>query len=307
GLPPSKISYVLFAIALSSYIGNGPKQIFGKSAMLSGAFVDIIEKNGGEVRLGCGVKQILTEGGKVKGVITEKGEKIYSDYIISNVNPISTAVNLIGKDKVPQSFLERIRASEISTSLVSAYMGLDASCKELGVDDFEIWYYETYDHDRVYESRKKLNDTDLLLLTAYNKGDPNFSPPGTSVIVLSALSDPEPWYSTPPSKYVETKNKYAEMLIKKAEKHLPDLREHIEVVEVATPITLMRYSGNPGGTYLGFTYSVKDGPLSRLSNEGPVKGLYFAGAWTQPGGGYEPCITSGRWAAEKVIKELKNK
>jgi prolycopene isomerase len=307
GLPPSKISYVLFAIALSSYIGNGPKQIFGKSAMLSGAFVDVIEKNGGDVRLGCGVKQILTEGGKVKGVITEKGEKIYSDYIISNVNPISAAVNLIGKDKVPESFLERIRSSEISTSLVTAYMGMDASCKELGVDDFEIWYYNTYNHDQVYESRKKLNDTDLLLLTAYNKGDPNFSPPGTSVIVLSVLSDPEPWYSTPPSKYVETKNKYAEMLIEKAEKHIPRLRDHIEVIEVATPITLMRYSGNPGGTYLGFTYSVKDGPLSRLSNEGPIKGLYFAGAWTQPGGGYEPCITSGRWAAEKVIKEIKNK
>ncbi len=305
GLPPSQISYLIFAIAFASYIRNGPKQIFGKSAMLARAFVDIIEENGGEVRLGCGAKKILTEGDKVKGVLTDNDEKINTNYIISNVNPITTALNLIGADKVPETFFEKIRSSEVAMSLVSAYMGLDVSCEELGIDDFEIWYYDTYDHDRVYESMKKLGDPELVLLTAYNKGDPHFSPPGTSVIVLTAGSAAEPWYNIPPSKYVETKNKFADMLINKVEKYVPGLREHTEVVEVATPITYMRYSGNPGGTYLGFAYTPKDGPLSRMGNEGPLKGLYFAGAWTQPGGGYDPCMISGRWAAEKVIKEIK--
>lgn len=307
GLPPSRISYIIFAIALASYIRDGPKQIFGKSAMLARAFVDVIEENGGEVRLSCGAKKILTEGDKVKGVLTDRDEKIYTDYIISNVNPITTALNLIGEDKVPKTFFERIRSSEVAMSLVSAYMGLDVSCEKLGINDFEIWYYNTYDHDRVYDSIKKLGDPELVLLTAYNVGDPHFSPPGTSVIVLTAGSAPEPWYNIPPSKYVDTKNKFADMLINKVEKHAPGLREHIEVVEVATPITYMRYSGNPGGTYLGFAYTPKDGPLSRMGGEGPFKGLYFAGAWTQPGGGYEPSMISGRWAADKVINEIKKK
>jgi len=301
GLPPSQLSYLVMATGLVSYITRGPKQIIGKSTTLANAFVEVIEENGGEIRLNCGAKKILSDDEKVKGVVTDSDEEIGTDCIVSNVNPIAVVLNLIGRDKVPQPFLKTIRSSEVSASAVGVYMGLDVTCKELGVNDFEIFYYDQYDFDRIYESRKKFAEPEGFVLAAYNQADPNFSPPGTSVIVLVSLSDAELWYKVPPARYVETKNRFADMIINKAEKYVPGLREHAEVVEVATPITFMRFTGNPGGSYLGFTYSTKDNPLTRMPQEGPFKGLYFTGAWTQPGGGYETTILSGAMVAQKIL------
>jgi phytoene dehydrogenase-like protein len=33
-----------------------------------------------------------------------------------------------------------------------------------------------------------------------------------------------------------------------------------------------------------------------LSHQGPLEGLYLTGAWTQPGGGFQPVIMSGQMA-----------
>ncbi|MFB0564018.1 MAG: phytoene desaturase family protein, partial [Candidatus Lokiarchaeia archaeon] len=114
-------------------------------------------------------------------------------------------------------------------------------------------------------------------------------------------------YKIPPSEYVATKNKIAEKLLTRADKVIPGLREHIEVIEVSTPLTNMRYTGNPGGSILGTPYSPDNVFMDRLPQEGPLKGLYFAGAWTRIGGGFQTCIMSGILAANNVMAEITKK
>ncbi|MEX2725542.1 MAG: FAD-dependent oxidoreductase, partial [Candidatus Freyarchaeota archaeon] len=74
-----------------------------------------------------------------------------------------------------------------------------------------------------------------------------------------------------------------------------------------TPLTNMRYTGNPGGSILGTPYSPNNIFGSRLPQQGPLKGLYFAGAWTQIGGGFQTCIMSGMLAAQTVMAQLVKK
>ena len=38
--------------------------------------------------------------------------------------------------------------------------------------------------------------------------------------------------------------------------------------------------------------------------KGPVEGLYFAGAWVNIGGGFEPCMASGALAARSVLNDM---
>jgi hypothetical protein len=45
--------------------------------------------------------------------------------------------------------------------------------------------------------------------------------------------------------------------------------------------------------------------MLRLSNRGPLGGLYFANAWVRLGGGYETCITSGFLACAAVMKDAR--
>ena len=43
--------------------------------------------------------------------------------------------------------------------------------------------------------------------------------------------------------------------------------------------------------------------MTRLPNTTPFEGLYFASAWTNPGGGYQPCLQSGLTAAQGVMSQ----
>ena len=83
----------------------------------------------------------------------------------------------------------------------------------------------------------------------------------------------------------------------------PNLREHIETVEAATPLTYYHYSKSLNGAIYGYKQDLLDSPMLRLNSKGPIPGLYFAGAWVNLGGGYSTSITSGRMAASMYLEE----
>jgi prolycopene isomerase len=253
------------------------------------------------------VKKILTEGGRVTGVLTEKGEKIEASYVISNVNPITTCAQMIGVDKCPSSFFQALQTKEIAIGSCCVYMGIDVPHEELGIDDFEIFINSSYDFESFWDRLKTSIEPADFGLACYNVAYPDASPPGTSIVVLTTTSYAEPWYNVSPAEYVETKNRVADTMLERTEKIFPGMREHIEVIEVSTPLTNIRYTGNPGGSIYGWPYSPKESIMYRLPQEGPLRGLFFAGAWTQIGGGFQPCIMSGIMAAQRVISELTKK
>lgn len=264
GLPPSKLSYVIYATGFYTYLRYGGAQIRGTSQTLSNAFVDIIQELDSEVRFNCGVKKILTEGGRVTGVITDKEESIKSHHIISNVNPITTCAELIGVDKCPPSIFQTMQKKEIGLGTTCVYMGLDISHEELGIDEFETFNNSSYDLDAFLEKGSKSIEPEDVGLTIYNVAYRDASPPGTTIAVNTSLSYAEPWYKIPPSEYVNAKNRVADLMLTKAEKLAPGIREHIEVVEVSTPLTNIRYTGNPSGSIMGTTYAPNDSIMYRL-------------------------------------------
>ncbi len=79
--------------ALFSYLETLGGQMFGMvigqggASSLIEALVAVIEENGGEVRLGTRVDQILTDRGRACGVRTISGDEISAGTVISNVNP----------------------------------------------------------------------------------------------------------------------------------------------------------------------------------------------------------------------------
>ena len=72
----------------------------------------------------------------------------------------------------------------------------------------------------------------------------------------------------------------ADILIDKAEKTLlPGLRDAIEVKEIGTPLTNMRYTSNYRGAIYGFDQTLDNSGNNRLGHSTPVKNLYLSGAW----------------------------
>jgi phytoene dehydrogenase-like protein len=307
GLPPSKISFVYMASTLAAYVRRGAAFPKGRSQALSNAFLAQLEQLGGEARMNCSVERIMVANGQVTGVITEGGERISTDWIVSNADPITTSRELVGWESVPSSFFARLQSSEVAPSTVNVYLGLACPPEDLGLIDHEIFVNTDSDFERHAERMRVVAPPESIAVTCYNVVYPDISPPGTSMVVLTALAHGEPWSKVRPSEYVRTKNRIANAMIDMAEPVAPGLRRQAEVVEVSTPLTNMRYTGTSGGSIYGFSQPPRDNMVWRMPHRGPLDGLYFAGAWTRPGGGYEPTIMSGQMAGRAIISEIKKR
>jgi prolycopene isomerase len=60
-----------------------------------------------------------------------------------------------------------------------------------------------------------------------------------------------------------------------------------------------------GGSIYGFNQPPRDNLAWRMGHRGPLDGLYFVGAWTQPGGGFEPAVMSGQMAGGVIVHKVK--
>jgi phytoene dehydrogenase-like protein len=193
----------------------------------------------------------------------------------------------------------------VAVSNVNVYLGVVRPHEELGLTEYEIFVNADYDFDRHYERTRVVAPPEMMLVTCYNVVHPGISPPGTSIVVLTTLMYGKPWYDVPPAEYVETKSRIGDAMIQMAEKIAPGLREYAEVVEVSTPLTNMRYAGTLGGSIYGFSQPPRDNMVWRMGYRGPLAGLYFAGAWAQPGGGFEPAMMSGLRAGRAILYQVR--
>ena len=304
GLPPSKIPFHMMASCWDALLKQHPVHIRGRNQALSNAFIETLTECGGEVRFGCGARRIVLKDGAVRAVITDEDEEVATNVVVSNASIPSTLSDLVGTEQVPETYRRQVNSRQIGFSTVNIYAGLDCPPEAVGATVHENFIDFGSRIEETWQTAHTLAPPRGMLFTSYTASDPEFSPPGTSVIVMTAASYARPWYLVPPERYVEEKTTFAASMLDRAERYFPGLRAHLEVVEVATPLTNMRYTGNPGGTIYGFDQYLSDSGLLRLQNRAPIGGLYFASAWTLPGGGYQTCMTSGFLAGRMALKKL---
>lgn len=305
GLPPSRLAFIDMAAMLFAYIEFQPYHLKGGSQALSNALAACIYNNGGTIRYSCPVRRILVEDGRAVGVETAGGEAVPARQVISNASKVATYVELLPPDQVPEAVWRELRRTTLSPSAFTLYLGLDAPPAHFGIDASTHFLLGQTDPDAVYERMKKrdIDHRDGLMMTCYSAVDPAFSPTGTTQLSLITLKFGEAWLRVPPAHYAAEKYRVAEGLLKRAEQVFPGLRERTEEMEIATPITHMRYLGTPQGAIYGFEKDIKDSPVF-LPNRCHVEGLYLAGGWVGANG-FQPTLESGFKTGRAVLRRLK--
>lgn len=306
GIPTHSLAFVDYAALMYSYIEWKPFHIKGGSQALSNALVNTIIDNGGEIRFNCKAEEIVVEAGQVKGVRTSLGDYIPTNYVVSNVSSIITYTELIDTEKVPEEQFEILKGSTIGVSAITMFIGLDCRAEELGIKETTNFFYTSDNPDEQDRTIRIIgSENDPFLLTCYNVSDSEASPQGTTQIAIVSLAYAEPWLEVPPAEYAATKFKCAEQILTRIEKEYPNFRSHIEEIEVATPITHMRFLGTPGGAFYGFDQYPKDSNMF-IPPKSSIRGLYAAGAWAGSGG-FQPTLTSGGQAARAILRDMKKR
>ena len=313
GLPPSKLAALYYAMPAIGYFEEGGYYPRGRSQDISNAFVAFIEKKGGKVLLKTKVEKILVEGDTAHGVRTEDGKTHKGRVVVSNANAYDTFHSMLEGGELPSEFLTRLDGYSVSLSSFQVFLGLKKDLvREVGIPDSEIFVAPGYDDDAAYEAARKGDvENGGYGLTLYDNIFDGYSPKGKNTVNIISLQGYEPWekyaqdyYKGEKTAYKAEKERMARVLIEQVEKRfLPGLSNAIEVMEIGTPLTNVRYTGNYRGAAYGWDQTVDNSGGSRLPHKTPIKNLFLAGAWTRPGHGYTGVIWSGLECFGEIMQE----
>lgn len=308
GLPPTRMSGFYYGFATGDYLKNGSFYIKGGSQAMSNAFAAVIEENGGRLIYNTRVEKIQVRNNTVTGVVTDAGDLIDARAVVSNVGAPTTFERMLPEEVIPKRYLRRLRRLRAGLSSFIVWLGLNRDLRGK-IQGGDIYVYTGRGPEAEYRASVEGDvENTALAVSIYDNMIEGYSQPGNSTIMLAVLCGYEPWRpfeadyrKGEKNAYREMKKRWTDVLLRRAEEHvIPGLEGMLEICVAATPLTNQRYTGNPHGAIYGFEQSMDNSFMNRLENRTPVGGLYLAGAWTFPGGGY----TAVLWSGEKVYREL---
>ncbi len=312
GLPPSRVSAIMHMGVLTHY-ATGAYFPHGGSGALRDAFVDALAKEGAEMHRNARVERILTDGGRVTGVRVANGKTYTGDVVISNAQA-TTTYELLGEAHLGRRLKKKIAKTEHSYGSIVIFMGVDGDLDTSAIGSANVWSYGDVDIERMY-SDAALGDFSTggsFFLTVPTNKDPDghLAPEGKQTVELVTLCESKPfarWFGDKTMKrgdeYEAFKEEIADHYLALAEQHLPGLRDHIVLKEVATPATNLSFTLSPEGNIYGPAHTPAQTPPFRFGARGPVDGLFLCGASVMSAG-IVPCASSGRVAGKLALNHL---
>ncbi|MCF8381775.1 MAG: NAD(P)/FAD-dependent oxidoreductase [Bacteroidales bacterium] len=305
---PYSLSYYYYINAQGAYYNGRANFIKGGSQQLSDALVSVIEENGGTVKLNSLVTKINLINDKPSGVNYQNGKGLkkleFSDEAPEII--INAAIPNLANDLLPnhlaKGLIEKIKGKNIGASLLTVYFGFNKALKDIGNPNYSTFIY----HESVKSQKDilKNNHSDFnsrsFTFVDYSHVDSELAPKGKSVGAVCCVDYPEDWESLSPKEYKEKKACVAEVITERCNKLIPGFRDAIEYVEVATSLTVKRYTLNPKGAVYGFAQN-PDKSTDYLS--ALPENIHIASAWGKFGGGFSGAIISGYMTAFDILRK----
>jgi len=312
GLPPSRLSAFYYANATGGYLRHGSFYIKDRSQNLSNALAGAIEQAGGRILYHATAEKILVKDGVVSATVLAEGKTLPARAVVSNASALTTFNHLVPKEAVSQDYIKRLNGYRPSISSFIVWLGLNRTLRGK-VEGCGIHVTSGQGPEADYLACMRGDvDKGPFSVSVYDNIYEGYSAPGTATVMLLFLCGYEPWrrFEADYRKglkdaYESEKSRWADILIRRAEKEvIAGLTAMIEVKEAATPLTNWRFTKNPEGAIYGFEQSLDNAFMNRIANRTPIKGLYLASAWGNPGGGFGGVLRAGEQAFEKILEDL---
>lgn len=291
GLSPAKASFPVHCAVMAHYSSGGFYPMGGGGAIVK-AMTNAIKKNGSEIRTSQGVKRILLEGNKRKravGVELENGEKIYAKNIISNADPSTTYLNLIGKNNLSPKLLKKLAKTKYSCTSLMLFLTVDMDVRKAGLDSGNIWMMPDKDTDDLFEEMMKTDialgdDFPGIFISCTTLKDPTSFDGKHHVLEVVTFINRKSFEqfkgeeNQRSHEYVQFKERLTEKMINGLEKVLPGIKDKIVQQELGTPMTNEFYINSTGGNVYGTEKSFKQtGPFA-FKAESEIENLHLCGA-----------------------------
>lgn len=257
---------ISYGIVFSNFMSKGVYTFTSGTDHLINKMKEELLKNNVDIKLQAKVEKILIENGKTVGVQIN-GKAVKARAVMSNCNIRSTVLEMVGEEHFSPEFIKQTKDVRLNSSSCQVYMGLKA--------DAEIPYIG----ELVFTSSHPIYDPVKLLdikvtsrtFSVYYKNESR----NRIAIVSSTNCHYDDWKKLTKEEYEAEKKFMIEETLKGLEKFIPNIRDMLEVVEAATPVTVERYTHHPKGTSFGTKFEGLDVSMN-LHKE--IPGLFHAGS-----------------------------
>ncbi|MBT2379805.1 NAD(P)/FAD-dependent oxidoreductase [Streptomyces sp. ISL-111] len=299
----------LFNMAAAYHLNAGFPQ--GGSLGLSRSIEERYLGLGGHVTYRARTERILVENDRAIGVELRNGKRYFAEHVVSAADGHSTVHGLLGGrytgpriDKLYTDLLQR--PGTLFPAVVSAFVGLRG--------DFDPGEAHSTTHLLTDEDGRRLPGAlqNSLVVQARSRYSDGFAPPGRSVLHCTYFSDYAYWKELRTrnrKEYRQRKHEVADFVRTFLERRSPGITDRIDLVEVASPATTHRYTGNHNGSILAWkAFSDADDVSARLVGRDRMRlpgltGFSMAGQWVGMGGLIRAAST-GRFAVQYLCREI---
>ncbi|WP_420643866.1 phytoene desaturase family protein [Candidatus Leptofilum sp.] len=293
------------------------------------AMAKLARELGVTIHTNCGVQEIVVKNGRFQHLILENGEEAKGTAVVSNLDFTTTRQNLLKNFNAKAQrrrgligWLTQLvslkkpatTANKIKNSQFTIHNSLFApSCSGfillLGINK----QFPKLAHHNILFSPDYPAEFEAI----FQQGQPPADP--TIYIAITSKTDPEHapvggenWFvlvNAPPldGRYDWQTNQqaYRDLVLQKIAGFGFDVRDHIASEQILTPLDLAKGSGAWRGALYGASPNSRWAAFKRPHNRAKqIKGLYFAGGTTHPGGGVPMVTLSGKVAAELVLADI---
>ncbi len=315
GLPPERASGFLGLMLLEHYL-EGAFYPRGGSAALRDAMVNALKNRGVVLRNRTPVTRIGRSGSEFI-VSSRSGEHFSANVVVSNVDPMIAFRDLVDSELIPRSTRKKVARMRPSGGAMYAFIGTRMDLSSVGVTDANLIHYQYADVNRTFATVVQRRESDpfpYFFMTSPSLKDPNShqAPAGaTTLEIISGLGPDHvftPWSGMPSrhrgKEYEQLKNRVGMSLVRSAERYIPDLGNHLDFVEFATPLSNEYWVNSMNGASFGPEQTpAQFGPGRFFDCKTGIKGLFVVGAGAISAG-VQSCIASGVWAANQIADEF---
>ena len=256
----------------------------------------LLKEKGVKIHLNSNVEEIITENKKAKGIISN-GEKITSDYIVSNMDVFFTYEKLLKNIKMPK----RVGKSERSSSALIFYWGIKKSFNQLDLHNILF----SNDYRQEFESifqKGEISSDPTIYINITSKDVPNDAPKECEnwFVMVNAPYDSE-------QSWDEVTSRLKKIIIQKINGTLEtNIENFIQTEKIYTPQTIERKTQSYKGALYGTSSNSKLSAFLRHPNfSKDLNNLYFCGGSVHPGGGIPLCLLSAKIVSDQ-FKDLSN-
>ncbi|MFX0086542.1 MAG: phytoene desaturase family protein, partial [Candidatus Hodarchaeota archaeon] len=237
----------------------------------------------------------------VTGITLQSGEVINADIVISAMDGKTTIFKMLDGKYLNKDIKETYEKSKLNPSRIYISIGLNKRIKSgAGVDRILL------------EKPFFLPDGTEFEAIDFRIFDFNsFAPEGKTLVNVEFPTYEYTYWAelreTDKETYEMKKQIIVDTVIENMEKAFSEIRTYVDMIDVATPATFHRYTGNWKGSIQGWD---NENIFSRkfIKKELPnLKNFYMTGQWVQPGGGVPAVFLNGRDLAKILCKKESQK